>query len=114
MGNLLKAVGAILASFGLVNIILMLWTESSGGLLTVGIFFNILLFVIPGLIVYGIGAGIVKRKKASTEALTSESTGTPSNLTVEKRLHELNSLKEKGHVNESEYERRRAKMLNEV
>ena len=61
MRILLQVVGAIWALIGLGNMIGMPWGESSEGVLTFGLIFNMLLFVIPGLVVYGIGAAIKKR-----------------------------------------------------
>lgn len=62
MRILLQVVGAIWALIGLGNIIGMPWTEpSSEGILTFGLVFNMLLFVMPGLVVYGIGAAIKKK-----------------------------------------------------
>ena len=83
MGTLLQVVGAIWALVGLGNLIGMPWTESSEGVLTFGFIFNMLIFIIPGLVVYGIGAGIKKRQAASTVVATSKSTGAPSELSVE-------------------------------
>lgn len=114
MGTLLKVVGAIWALIGLGNIIGMSWTESSDGVLTFGLMFNMLLFVIPGLVVYGIGSGIKKRQVASVEVATKKSNDAPSELSVEERLSKLNSLKKKALINEAEYERRRAKILKEA
>lgn len=114
MGTLLKIVGAIWALIGLGNLIWMPWTESSEGLLTFGIMFNMLLFIIPGLVVYGIGASIKKRRTVSMEDVTSQSTGPTNELSVEERLIKLDSLKEKGLINETEYGTRRAEILKEV
>lgn len=96
MGTLLKVVGVIWALIGLANLIGMPWTENLSGLLTFGLMFNMLLFVIPGLVVYGIGAGIKKRQAASTEVVMNKSTVAPSELSVEEQLNKLNGLKEKG------------------
>jgi len=114
MGTLLKVVGAIWALLGLGNLIRMPWTESSNGVLTFGLMFNMLLFVIPGLIVYGIGSGIKKRQVASEETVSSKSNDTSSELSIEDRLSKLNSLKEKSLINEAEYESQREEILKEV
>jgi hypothetical protein len=114
MGTLLKVVGAIWALIGLGNLIGMPWAESSEGILTFGLMLNMLLFVIPGLVVYGIGVGIKKRQATSTEVASSKSTIGSSELSIEGRLNKLNNLKEKGLINESEYESRRAEILKEV
>ena len=114
MGTLLKVVGAIWALIGLGNLIGMPWSESSNGVLTFGLMFNMLLFVIPGLVVYGIGSGIKKRQNASEEVVSKKSNDSPGVLSVEERLRKLNSLKEKALINEAEYESRRAEILQEV
>jgi len=114
MGALLKVVGVIWALIGLGNLIGMPWAENSSGLLTFGLMFNMLLFVIPGLVVYGIGAGIKKRQIASTEVATNKTNVTPSELSIEERINKLNSLKEKGLINEAEYGSRRTEILKEV
>ena len=114
MGTLLKVVGAIWALLGLGNLIGMPWTGSSEGVLIFGLMFNMLLFVMPGLVVYGIGAGIKKKQDASREVMTNKSSDTSSDLSVEERLNKLIGLKEKGLINETEYERRRTEILNQV
>src|SRR5262249_28590621 len=60
MGLLLKIVGSVWALLGAGNIIGMPWDKGSSLILTFGLIFNMLLFVIPGLVVYGIGAGVSK------------------------------------------------------
>jgi len=114
MGTLLKVVGAIWALIGLGNLIGMPWTESSDGVLTFGLMFNMLLFVIPGLIVYGIGSGIKKRQVASEEVASEKSNDVQSELSIEERLSKLNDLKEKALINEAEYESQRAEILKEI
>jgi len=52
MDTLLKVVGGIWAIIGAANVVMMPWTKSGEGLLTFGLIFNFLLFIIPGLIVY--------------------------------------------------------------
>ena len=81
MENLLKVVGAIWALIGLGNLIQMPWKESSEGVLSFGLLLNMLLFVIPGLVVYGIG-NINKMQKTSTEVAANKSTDVPSELSV--------------------------------
>jgi len=114
MGTLLKVVGAIWTLIGIGNIIGMPWTESSEGLLTFGLILNMLLFIIPGLVVYGIGALIKKKQAVSTEIITNKSTDIPSKLSVEERLAELDRLKEKGLISNAEYKAKRAEILKEL
>ena len=56
-----------LASLGFANIIGMPWTTMQPGapLATLGVMFNMLLFVLPGLVVAGIGFAIGKRKRGA-------------------------------------------------
>ncbi|MDH5194573.1 MAG: hypothetical protein OEW32_12870 [Nitrospira sp.] len=56
MVKALKVIGVIWAFLGAANIVLGTYSSSRpGGLPTFGIMFSIALFIIPGLIVYGIG-----------------------------------------------------------
>jgi hypothetical protein len=56
MMRVLKIVGVIWAFLGAANIVLGIYnTPTPGGLPTFGIMFSVGLFIIPGLIVYGIG-----------------------------------------------------------
>lgn len=64
MATLLKWVGGGWAVLGLANLVLMPWTTAGQGLLIAGLMFNVLLFVVPGLIVYGIGVAITKKQEA--------------------------------------------------
>ena len=102
MGTLLKVVGAIWALIGLRNLFAMFWTDSSEGMLTFGFLFNILLFVIPGLVAYGMGVRIKKKQSASAEVAISNSTTTSNESTVGEQLGGLDSLKEKRHISPSE------------
>ena len=102
MGTLLKVVGAIWALIGLRNLFAMFWTDSSQGMLSFGFLFNILLFVIPGLVAYGMGARIKKKQSASAELATSNATATSSETSVGEQLGKLDSLREKRHISPSE------------
>ena len=102
MGTLLKVVGAIWALIGLRNLFAMFWTDSSQGMLTFGFLFNILLFVIPGLVAYGIGVGIKKKQSASAEVATDNSAARSSDTSVGEQLGELDGLKDKRHISSSE------------
>jgi hypothetical protein len=63
MGTLLKIVGGIWAIIGIANIALMPWANAGETLLGFGFIFNGLLFILPGLVVYGIGDLIQRRKR---------------------------------------------------
>jgi hypothetical protein len=56
MVKILKIVGVIWALLGAANIVLGMYSSPTpGGLPTFGVMFSVGLFIIPGLIVYGIG-----------------------------------------------------------
>jgi len=114
MALLLKVVGVVWAVIGAANIVGMPWDKGSTGILTFGLMFNMLLFVIPGLVVYGIGAGISRRRRlADASQAQSIPTETPSS-TVEERLKKLVELKDKRFITEDEYASRRAEILRQV
>jgi hypothetical protein len=66
MGTLLKIVGGSWAIIGIANIALMPWANAGETLLGFGFIFNGLLFILPGLVVYGIGDLIQRRKRAQS------------------------------------------------
>jgi hypothetical protein len=68
MAILLIVLGAIWAVIGLGDIVSMPWGgEHSSALLTFGLMFNVILFVIPGLILFGIG-GLLGRNRSRPKA----------------------------------------------
>ncbi len=111
MGMLLMVTGAIWSIIGLGNIIGMPWAGSSKGVLTFGFMLNMLLFILPGLIVCGIGVGIKKRKSAPA---TEEVLAPKKQSNIEERLNKLADLKEKGLIDGPEYESRRTAILKEI
>ena len=58
MPKIFQVVGLIWAIIGALNLVMMPWTTSSSGVLTFGLIFNFVLFILPGLIVFGIGKRI--------------------------------------------------------
>lgn len=76
MGALLVIVGFICTAIGVGNLIGMSWTTpDQETLFGMGPMSNVLLFVLPGLVVAGIGWGISARRareQPSTEAASSE------------------------------------------
>jgi hypothetical protein len=114
MGVLLMVTGAIWAIIGFTNITLLPWGESSDQALAFGIIFNMILFILPGFIVYGVGVGVRKKKAASTAPGIEEAVEPIKQSNVEERLNQLNELKKKSFINESEYESRRTEILNEL
>jgi hypothetical protein len=58
MSVLLKVVGGIWAILGSANIVMMFRSDVSSSIGTFGVLLNFVLFIFPGLVVYGIGAAI--------------------------------------------------------
>ena len=114
MGTLLKVVGIVWALLGVGNLTMMPWAESSEGTITIGLMINMLFFVLPGLVVYGIGSGISKRKAASVESSLPAPEGHASPQSIEERLKALQALKDKALINDDEYQTRRSAILEEV
>lgn len=56
MGTLLIVIGGIWALIGGGNLVGMPWTSGASGILTMGLMFNMLVFVFPGLILVGLGS----------------------------------------------------------
>jgi hypothetical protein len=76
MGALLMIVGLIWTGVGVGNLFGMPWTiPNQEGLFAMGPMFNVLLFVLPGLVAAGIGKGISAkraREQPSTEIASSQ------------------------------------------
>jgi len=58
MSVLLRVVGGIWAILGSANIVMMFRNDVSSSIGTFGVLLNFVLFIFPGLVVYGIGAAI--------------------------------------------------------
>lgn len=117
MATLLRLVGAVWAIIGVWNVVAMPWSEAGNEtLLTVGLIFNMLLFVLPGLVVYGIGAGIARRRSAQQPSPTQSAARASEqrNLSAEDRLSSLADLKEKGLISGDEYENRRKEIIADI
>jgi len=63
MGTLLVVVGLVWVAIGLAYIVTMAWHMEAEPLATFGLIFVLILFVLPGLVVAGIGAAICNRKR---------------------------------------------------
>lgn len=74
LGTLLIVVGLVWAGIGLLNLVTMLWAEFEPGstLGTMGLMFNMLLFVLPGLGVAGIGSALKKRRSRQQAVAAAE------------------------------------------
>ncbi len=115
MDILLKVVGVIWAIIGLANIIaLPSWGKTGEeGIIAIALVINVVLFIIPGLILYGIGVVIAKkRSKDSVPAIINASP--KETVSIENRLQKLDDLLAQGVIRADEHERRRTAILNEV
>lgn len=110
MGTLLKWVGMAWAVIGIANIVMMPWDAAGETLLGVGLIFNGGLFVLPGLVVAGIGSGLAKK----AEEPTPRPAAPAPRKTTEQRLSELADLKGKGLIDDAEFDTRRASILQDV
>jgi hypothetical protein len=114
METVFKVIGAIWTLIGLRNLLALFWTDSSQGVLDFGFMFNVLLFVLPGLVVYGIGARMKKKPRASTEVATNNPSVASSETNVGEQLGNLDSRKNKDLFSTPELESRRAETPKEV
>jgi hypothetical protein len=58
---ILQIPGGLWALVGIGNIVTMPWLDSTNGMLTLGMIINFVLFILPGLMVFGIGAAIGRK-----------------------------------------------------
>ena len=74
MGTLLLVVGLVWAGIGFLNVAMMPWAEMEpgGALGPIGLMFNMILFVLPGLVVAGIGSALQKRKSRQQAVAAAE------------------------------------------
>lgn len=110
MRGLLMVVGALWAILGFGNIVMMPWANGNEGVLGFGLVFNVMVFVLPGLVVYGIGSRMSKPAAAS---VVTAAPATPGK-TVEERLTDLQSLKDKSLIDEDEFQTRKRFILRDV
>jgi len=113
MGILLQVIGGIWAIVGVGNLIQMPWGRGEPpSYLVFGLMVNMLLFMLPGLVLCGIGS-VIKRKNATASKIAHVSVSS-SPLSVEDRLAKLVSLRDKGLISDEEHARLRQQVLNEV
>lgn len=67
MGTLLIVIGGIWALIGGGNLVGMPWTSGASGILTMGLMFNMLVFVFPGLILVGLGSRMRSKKRVNAD-----------------------------------------------
>jgi uncharacterized membrane protein len=75
MGTLLKVIGIAWVLIGAGILLGTPWAESSRGGVAFGFMLNMLIFavLIPGLVIYFIGAGMKKREDAAKESASTRS-----------------------------------------
>lgn len=112
MATLLKVFGAIWAVLGLGNIVFMPWGSSSEGIQLFGLMFNVLLFIVPGLLLYGLGTRMAENSSSQKTDPTVSTVQEPTS--VEDRLQRLTDLKEKNLITDDEYVSRRNRILEDV
>lgn len=101
MGMLLRIVGAVWAVIGAANLMGMFATPGiSSGVGTFGLIFNMVLFIIPGLILVAMGWKMDKSSDA------------PSPMT--KRLQALDEALRHEHITPEEHARRKRAILDEI
>lgn len=110
MPTVLKIVGGLWAAIGAGNLLGMPWTTAGTGLLTIGLMFNFLLFVLPGLGLFGIGYSMDKRKRTAPPSPVE----VPSGVSIEDRLSKLDGLRDKGLISDQEYQTQRNTILAQV
>ena len=123
MSILLRIVGIIWALIGVVSIAPTIILLNRLNLLpdallrrnafTSEILQDILKFVLVGLVVYGIGAGIAKRNAAAIAPAAAAPAQIPK-PSIEERLKQLENMRAQGLIRPDEYEARRAAILREV
>lgn len=67
MGIFLVVVGGLWAVIGIGNLIGMPWTTMETTMASIGLVVNMVLFIIPGLILAGLGVMIENKKKKKIE-----------------------------------------------
>lgn len=106
MAMLLRLVGAIWAGLGAANVVGMFMGEQplSSGISTFGLIFNMVLFIIPGLVLVGLASRM--DKKGTEQADRAKPAA--------ERLAELDELLSAGAIDAAEHATRRQKIIDQV
>lgn len=110
IAGVLMVVGVLWAGLGVANVVTMFRQGASDSVLTAGLIFNGLAFVLPGLVLLGIGQLVHKRPTAPVEP---QSPGQPSQRVAE-RLRQLDKLRANDLVTEDEFAERRSAILDDL
>jgi len=95
MSVLLKVVGGIWAILGSANIVMMFRNEVSSSIGVFGLLWSFVLFIVPGLVIYGIGAatgashGPLRRATAAPLQAWDREHPEPHEAEIETRRHDL-------------------------
>ncbi len=114
MGTLLQVVGAVWAIIGVANFIMLPYGKAPEGILAIGILISVVLFILPGLIVYGIGTNNKNKTKNINIITDKKEEHTIVKEDIKTRLSKLDTLKEEGYISKTEYENRRSEILKET
>ena len=104
MAAVMKWIGVLWAIIGVANIVLVPSTASQA-VHGFGLVFNMLLFIMPGLVVAGIGLSLQRRASAAASAAPAS---------VETRLEDLERLRSRQMITEDEYKAKREELLRIV
>lgn len=106
MAALLQIVGFAWAAIGAYNLYLQDWStpEATAGN-SFAVILNMVLFIIPGLILGGMGHSMQKRQKSTASKPVSS---------IQQRLAQLDDLLASRAVSRDEYDRRREQILRDV
>lgn len=111
MDVLLKIVGGLWAFLGALNLYMAYSADPGDSTsLAFGLILNMLVFILPGLAVYGIGVAISKKKTPPAKKTKSIA----SKPRLEDRLARLDDLLIQGAISEPEYDSRRSEILREI
>lgn len=113
IGVVLFIIGASWSVIGFGNIIGTLSAPSAEGrstMIAIGLMFNMLVFILPGLVVLGIGTGLAKRASRAKSAAPAMPAVDPP----ERRLERLATLYQAGTITDDEYHARRAEIVKEL
>lgn len=115
MAALMKWVGVLWAILGVANIV-MVSPGASDAKVGFALMFNMLLFILPGLVVAGIGLALQRRNSPTAErtARVAPTTAVATAASVEARFDELERLRSRNLITEDEYKNKREDLLRIV
>lgn len=116
-GTILMTVGVFWFLMGIGNVIAMPWGDAGDrgmqAILGIGLMTNGLFFVLPGIVVAGIGASMHNKAKRQ-HARDAASTPRADAETPEARLRRLDLLRSTGAITDDEHQARRAEIVQSL